>query len=487
MVSRRALPLISRSPSRLLQTSCHPPSFSIYAHWPYCAQKCVYCAFNKYVNPRVDHDRMRNALVSELREELREYRGRPVNSIYFGGGTPTLALPSTFEAILDEIRSVCDITPDTEITIEGNPTSVEADRLREFAALGVNRVSLGIQSFNDNILKLLGRDHSAKEALRALHLAKRHFPRTSFDLIYGRGDDLEEWKRELRHALELAGEHVSMYQLTVERGTPFFNDVEAKRIRMPDEDVLSEFYEVTVQIAQDFGFTHYEVSSFARHPRAVSRHNFGYWRGLDYIGIGPGAHGRVWDREEGKGKRNFRIPHPETWMRHCEQLGNGLRKSVSLPRSTFQDELVLLALRTTLGIPNSRFSALTGIRLKDALDMEEVATLIEGGFLVWDEEGEGELKRAWFTEVVGEREVGSGGLRPTAKGLQMADEIVPRILRTHNRNQRKKKKKCLMNCPNITRKNNPDIASFLKGTRAGSHDARSGRFRSDHLNTSEQA
>ncbi|CAO3639698.1 unnamed protein product [Mucor hiemalis] len=290
--------------------------FSIYVHWPYCESKCTYCNFNKYVNPKdPPHDRLVEAISSELKYFLTSDRynmkKRPLHSVYFGGGTPSLAKPSGIESILKVIDKYVGLNDSVEVSMEANPTSIEFSKLKGFKNAGVNRLSLGIQSFNSADLKILGRDHTGLEALKALSIAKELYSkeRVSFDLIYARpGQTIEGWRKELEEALDIAGDHLSMYQLTLERSTPLHKQSLKGLIPpIPDGDISADIYEETVSIAKSFGYTHYEVSNYAKTQSAISRHNFSYWQGMDYLGVGPGAHGRLTDFIEKKRVRTFGV------------------------------------------------------------------------------------------------------------------------------------------------------------------------------------
>ncbi|KAG0347998.1 radical S-adenosyl methionine domain-containing protein 1 [Podila humilis] len=279
-----------------LATSKEP--YSIYIHWPYCSSKCTYCNFNKYVDPNVDNDRMEKALVKELVTELQHWgldKTRPVRSIYFGGGTPSLARSTTSLESLVQLRD-----------------------------LGITRYSLGIQSFQDQILKDLGRDHSATSALRSLLDAKKVWPgHVSMDLIMGhRGQTLQDWERELCFTMDIIDDHLSLYHLTIEPGTDLYKNVRAGLVSVPDHDSATDMYEAIIKITEAVGFEHYEVSNFARN-KAYSQHNSGHWLGIDYLGIGPGAHGRVTDPVSGQRVRTFNIRDPSSWMTHCEETGTG--------------------------------------------------------------------------------------------------------------------------------------------------------------------
>ncbi|KAF9122964.1 radical S-adenosyl methionine domain-containing protein 1 [Mortierella sp. 14UC] len=301
--------------------------FSVYIHWPYCSSKCTYCNFNKYIDPNVDNERMERALVTELKSELAhwglDHAKRPIRSIYFGGGTPSLARPRMFESMLDTLSSMCIISKDTEISMEGNPSSTTSiETLRTLRDIGINRYSLGIQSFQEHILTELGRDHSPATALRSLLDARAVWPgRVSMDLIMGHsGQTLEDWIKELRFTMDIVDDHLSLYHLTVEPGTALHKDVKQGRISLPDSDLSTDMYEATIQLTREAGFEHYEVSNFARN-KAYSMHNSGHWLGIDYLG--PGAHGRMAHPQTRQKFRTFNVRDPAGWMRECEELSTG--------------------------------------------------------------------------------------------------------------------------------------------------------------------
>lgn len=268
--------------------------FGIYIHWPFCAHKCPYCDFNSHVAEQIDHVRWADAYCEELETQARLVPDRVVRSIFFGGGTPSLMHGETVARVLDKARSLWPLANDCEITLEANPTSVEADRFAAYAAAGVNRVSMGIQALNDDDLRRLGRMHSADEAMGAFAIARDNFERVSFDLIYARqGQPREQWQEELHKALSLALDHVSLYQLTIEEGTVFASRAARGHLRdMPHEDLAADMFEDTYAICEPLGFHGYEVSNFAK-AGCEAQHNLIYWRSGDYLGIGPGAHGRL--------------------------------------------------------------------------------------------------------------------------------------------------------------------------------------------------
>ncbi|CAG8464545.1 3870_t:CDS:10 [Diversispora eburnea] len=349
-----------------------------------------------------NHTRMNNSLLSEIKFSIQKYelKGRRVNSVYFGG----LALPSTFNEILETISQECYLPIDAEITMEGNPTSTESTTLTEFLSTGINRISLGLQSLNSKDLKLLGRDHSVNEGIKALEMAKRIF-----------GDQ--------NTALEMASDHISLYELTVKAGTPIYNEVKLGKYTIPNSDIMADMYETTIQVTKEFGFEQYEVSNFERKGK-YSKHNFGYWSGLDYLG----AHGRIYDPLIGTRIRTYNILHPEEWMTQCEEIKHGLRKSTQMSMKDIKEELVLFGLRTKIGIPCSRFKLYSNNEqeLEQFLNMEKVNNYVQDGFLIWDNK----LNENSENDILSEfrEELKDGRLRPTEKGLAVIDEIIPRIL-----------------------------------------------------------
>jgi len=357
---------------------------ALYVHWPFCKSKCPYCDFNSHVRASIDEARWRAALIKDLEHYAALTRGRPVTSIFFGGGTPSLMSATTVGAVLDRAAALWPFESKVEITLEGNPTSVEADRYRDFRAAGVNRVSLGLQALDDTALKFLGREHDAKEALAALDVARRTFDRFSFDLIYARpGQTVAAWERELDRALALAGEHLSVYQLTIEPGTAFAHAHARGDFALPDEETQAALYEVTQARLEAAGLPAYEISNHAR-PGAECRHNLVYWRYGDYVGVGPGAHGRL-TLEGGRiATRQYRAP--ETWLEAVERNGQGGEEPTALAPEEQRDELVMMGLRLAEGIPRARFRERLGLDLEAALDPERIEPLIEAGVIELDHE-----------------------------------------------------------------------------------------------------
>ncbi len=352
---------------------------ALYIHWPFCLAKCPYCDFNSHVRPAIDHARFGGALRRELAWEAERLGRRPLGSIFFGGGTPSLMRPELVADLITDATAAFDPTPDIEITLEANPTSVDAGRLAGFRDAGVNRVSLGVQSLDPAALAGLGRQHSAAQAEAALELARSLFPRLSFDLIYARpGQSLAAWRAEISRALALAADHLSLYQLTIEPGTAFEAAHRRGEIVLPDPDAAATLYEATAEEAARFGLLPYEVSNYARQG-AESRHNLAYWRYADYAGIGPGAHGRVTVGGGLLATRRHRAPEP--WAERVERQGHGTAREDPVPAEERAREMLLMGLRLAEGIDEARFAARTGTPLDGAIDQDVLAQAIEAGYL----------------------------------------------------------------------------------------------------------
>jgi putative oxygen-independent coproporphyrinogen III oxidase len=374
------------------------PGFGVYVHWPFCASKCPYCDFNSHVRHRGwDEPRFLAAFRREIAHMAALAPGRIVSSIFFGGGTPSLMMPETVGGILDAIAEKWEVDDAVEVTLEANPTSVEADRFRGYRAAGVGRVSLGVQSLVQEDLTRLGRLHTVEEAMAALDTATEIFPRVSFDLIYARPDQTPDmWKRELSKALARGTEHLSLYQLTIEQGTPYYELHKAGKLKTPDEATGRALWDVTQETCADAGLPAYEISNHAR-PGAESRHNLVYWRYGEYAGIGPGAHGRLivdGARRELSTERN-----PELWASAVEADGSGLVMDAALSLEAQGDEFLLMGLRLTEGIDLARFIAISGRRIDD----RRIDDLIMDGMV---------------------ERVGKTRLRVTPEGLPVLDAVV---------------------------------------------------------------
>jgi putative oxygen-independent coproporphyrinogen III oxidase len=317
-------------------------------HWPFCKSKCPYCDFNSHVRESIDQDSWLNAYIKELEYYKDILHGRKITSLFFGGGTPSLAEPRVIEAIINKIA----VAADTEITMEANPTSVEAERFAQYAKAGVNRVSIGVQSFRPEQLKFLGREHSGEEATKAIDLAQKYFPRYSFDLIYSLPEQsLADWQKELEFALSLTNGHLSLYQLTIEKGTRFFSDHKRKLFSMPDDDRSAEAFTLTNAIMEAHQMPGYEVSNYASFGQEC-QHNLNYWRYGDYLGIGPGAHGRYTNIA---GAKLATIDHhsPEEWLNSIGTNGHGLKSEIVLTTEEVHQETILMGIRLREGIAAS--------------------------------------------------------------------------------------------------------------------------------------
>ncbi|MDB5647812.1 radical SAM family heme chaperone HemW [Methylobacterium sp.] len=350
--------------------------FGVYVHWPFCASKCPYCDFNSHVrHAPVDEGRFLKAFRGEIAHVADRTPGRRVSSVFLGGGTPSLMQPATVAGLLDAIGGAWSVAPDVEVTLEANPTSVEAERFRGYRAAGVNRVSLGVQAMDDTSLKQLGRLHSAAEAMAAVKVAAAHFERYSFDLIYARPDQSPAaWRRELEDAIDRAAEHLSLYQLTIEPGTPFYGLAAAGKLVPPDDDAARFLYDVTQEVCDRAGLSAYEISNHAR-AGAESRHNLLYWRYGEYAGIGPGAHGRLVTETGRIGTVTERTP--EAWLARVERDGHGIVETEALAASDQGDEFLMMGLRLREGIDPTRYATLKG----RPLDPARIEALVGDGLV----------------------------------------------------------------------------------------------------------
>lgn len=341
---------------------------ALYVHWPFCVSKCPYCDFNSHVREEVDQQAWRDALLADLAHEAALLPGRRLTSIFFGGGTPSLMPPATVSALIDAATRYWSPADDIEITLEANPSSVEAGRFADLARAGVNRASLGLQSLHDEALAFLGRAHGAQEGLAALETAQRHFGRVSFDLIYGLpGQSVAAWDADLARALGLGTEHLSLYQLTIEPGTRFATLVAKGTLEPADSDHMADLFALTQARTAEAGLPAYEISNHAR-PGAESRHNLTYWRYRDYAGIGPGAHGRR------QGVATLRHRKPENWLSAVARNGNGLSEETPLTPTERQTEALVMGLRLMEGLPLARVS--------DVVNETSVDRMVACGLLV---------------------------------------------------------------------------------------------------------
>jgi len=356
---------------------------AVYIHWPFCRSKCPYCDFNSHVREGVDAARWTRALLADLDHHAALAPGRAIGSVFFGGGTPSLMPPETAAALLDRVGARWTMMPDVEVTLEANPNSAEAARFRAFAAAGVNRLSLGVQALDPAALKMLGRLHDRAEAIAAIEHARDSFARSSFDLIYARpGQSLDAWRNELDEALTLAGEHLSLYQLTIEPGTAFATLERRGDLVPAEEETAAALFEATQDRLAAHGLPAYEISNHAR-PGAECRHNLTYWRYQDYVGVGPGAHGRL-TRDGGKfATRQHRTP--ERWLAAVERMGTGIEEMAAIDRDTAVEEMLMMGLRLTEGVERVRLERAAG-QDAESLFGGSLAPLLEDGFLTLDEE-----------------------------------------------------------------------------------------------------
>ena len=373
---------------------------ALYIHWPFCASKCPYCDFNSHVRALVPEEEWVRAILSEMKAEAELLPGRRLTSVFFGGGTPSLMSPASAGSILARAASLWPFAADMEITLEANPSSVEAERFRGFAAAGVNRVSLGLQALNDADLRALGRGHDVSEGLAALEAAQTAFRRVSFDLIYAReAQTPEAWEAELRRAIALGTRHMSLYQLTIEPGTHFAARHARGELRLPPEDPSADMFEATREIMREAGLPAYEVSNYAA-PGEESRHNLTYWRYGDYAGVGPGAHGRR------RGHASQRIRLPERWLQAVTSGGSGLTEDRRLAPAERAAEALMMGLRLTEGIDAASFERRTDMPLSSLIDANAARELQADALLSWN----------------GER------LKLKEPGLLLLDAILPRLM-----------------------------------------------------------
>ena len=373
---------------------------ALYIHWPFCISKCPYCDFNSHVREQIDHDAWQAALLADMRYEHQVSQNRRISSIFFGGGTPSLMPPRLVAKLIEEADALWGLEERCEITLEANPSSVEASRFSDLASAGVNRVSLGLQSLDDQTLDFLGRAHDVTEGLAALDTAQKNFGRVSFDLIYARpGQSLVDWQTELGTALGFGTTHLSLYQLTIEPGTRFETLVRTGALVPADDDHCADLFELTQQLTCAAGLPAYEISNHAR-PGQESRHNLSYWRYDDYIGIGPGAHGRRLNSATERHKK------PENFLSAVERNGNGLKVEQALSPQTRAMEALMMGLRLAEGVDLAVLENKTGLTATDIIDMHEVEKLSSAGFM----------------------EASAARLMVTMKGMPLLDAILPKII-----------------------------------------------------------
>lgn len=340
-------------------------NIAIYIHWPFCKSKCPYCDFNSHVSNAINPKQWHDSYLREIDYFDGYLKNKQITSIFFGGGTPTLMPPIIAESIINKFARNYSLAKDAEITLEGNPTSVEADKLRDFKEAGVNRVSLGVQSLNGDDLKFLGREHSKSEALRAVEQAAAIFDNYSFDLIYCRPDQtISNWEKELNEAMQFVGKHLSLYQLTIEKGTPFYSAYNKGAFEIPDNDLAAEFYEFTNGYMQNENMPAYEVSNYAVQG-FESKHNMTYWRYGDYLGIGPGAHSRI--TQGGEKISQMMIHNPDGWLKSVDENSHGIQTKLQLSSQEVIEEIVMMGMRIKEGISKDDFKAITSKNIDEVL------------------------------------------------------------------------------------------------------------------------
>lgn len=348
-------------------------NLAIYIHWPFCKSKCPYCDFNSHVSDKVKPEDWQQAYINEINKNIDLIQNKKITSIFFGGGTPSLMPPQIAYSIINRISMIAQVDIDTEITLESNPTSVEADKFISFREAGINRVSLGIQSLDDKALKFLGREHDSKEAIIAIECAAKHFSNYSFDLIYALPKQtISNWQNQLEIALSLAKNHLSLYQLTIEKGTKFFSLHKHGQIKMPEDDLACEMFKLTNEIMIDKEFQRYEVSNHARDGYEC-KHNLTYWNYGEYLGIGPGAHSRIFADHEYNALTSWYSPYK--WLDLALNSKSTLQSKNTLTKREIVEEAMLMGLRLKTGITEKRAFSLTGLKFKDFLNLNNLNKL----------------------------------------------------------------------------------------------------------------
>ncbi|ESO84748.1 hypothetical protein LOTGIDRAFT_131730 [Lottia gigantea] len=378
--------------------------------WPYCKRRCPYCNYNKYICKEVDEERMKKCLIQELETLVHKSCVENITTLFFGGGTPSLASPNTINSVIEKAKSVGNLTSSAEITIEVNPTEIEAKKLKEFKDAGINRMSIGLQSLNLRDLIFLGRDHSVEDGLRCLSEARSLLPgQVSVDIMFGRPNQtMAQWVEELEQLLSVCDNHISLYQLTVERGTELYKQVKSDKVLLPSNNEMANLYKCAVKLLEGRGFEHYEVSNYAK-DACYSHHNLTYWTGGDYIGIGPGAHGRLTVKDNGKYIREARTQtlEPYNWMYAVEKYGHGTTRSVKQGIYDRCVETLSSSLRTKWGISHPNWRKVNPIGLSKLFGSSDTINLLQSSDLL----------------ILDKR-----GLRATEKGLIVLDSLLVELV-----------------------------------------------------------
>ncbi len=360
-------------------------NLAIYIHYPFCESKCPYCDFNSHVKDSIDHESYKKAYLAEIDYFFEKIDNKPISSIFFGGGTPSLMSEDLLESILGRLHKKFSIDQNVEITLEANPSSFEAQKFQNFKNLGINRLSIGVQSFDDENLKFLGRKHDVKEAIKAIENASNIFENFSFDLIYSLPEQkINDWLNELKYALSFQTKHLSLYQLTIEKGTPFFSDYLNKKFTMPSDDISCEFFEKTVDLMENSGFENYEISNFAK-KGFECKHNLNYWQGVDYIGIGAGAHGRLYLKNEKERSAIVNFHKPEKWLKDIHTSGSSVQKIEKISKQGTLEELLLMGLRLKDGIRNELFLEHFNKNILQLFNLKRLQRLSDLGLIEFSE------------------------------------------------------------------------------------------------------
>jgi putative oxygen-independent coproporphyrinogen III oxidase len=359
------------------QPNLSSSELSIYIHWPFCKSKCPYCDFNSHVRETISYELWAKSYLKEIEFFKATIKGKYIKSIFFGGGTPSLMPPFIVRQIIEKIAEYGSINIDTEITIEANPTSSEAENFEGYKTSSVNRISIGVQALRAADLKFLGREHNVTEAREVIKLAASTFTRFSFDLIYARPNQtINDWMNELKEALSLAVNHISLYQLTIEKGTPFYKMYKEKKFSLPENELAGQLYEVTNNILKNNGLNNYEISNYARIGEE-SRHNLCYWRYEDYLGIGPGAHSRISFEQNGTWNMQAfsQVARPESWLQQVDEISTGMQSYNILSKEEILTEILLMGLRLKEGINDTNFKKFFNQDIVNALNIKKLEAL----------------------------------------------------------------------------------------------------------------
>lgn len=359
-------------------------NLSIYIHYPFCKSKCPYCDFNSHIAKKIDYEEYIISYEKELDFFVKNISPCKVNSIFFGGGTPSLMPSNMLQRILDKIKSLWLVDKSCEISMEVNPTSFETKKIENFRKIGVNRLSLGIQALNDKDLQFLGRNHNSREAIESIKITSQIYDNFSFDLIYTRPKQkINDWLKELQDALNFQSPHLSLYQLTIEKGTPFFKDFKEQKFTLPNDDESAAFYHKTNQLMLEHGYDNYEISNYAK-PNSECLHNLSYWQGDDYIGIGAGAHSRVYFKNKEERQSLIMKYQPQAWLKEVKENGVGLQKQTNLNKKELLQELILTSLRTKKGLTNNILQKHNFDSIKSIFDKEKINYLLINNIINYD-------------------------------------------------------------------------------------------------------